>query len=190
MGTALPMWWLDWGAHMGLAGLAALIVAGDDLLSRSSTRCSGRRAHPCGILPDTMPQPPGTSEFVELVRSSIEAPGVEEALSYYAPDGVWDASPWGMGKFEGHSAIRRFFEDWSGSYTRMQWTAEEICDLGGGVVFALILQSAQPVGSSRLVQLRYASVIEWADGLILSNTTYTDIAQARTVAEGLAASRR
>ena len=67
--------------------------------------------------------------------------------------------------------------------------AEEIRDLGDGVTFAVILQRGRVVGSSGSVQLRYASVAEWIDGLIVHNTTYTDIDEARAAAERLAQER-
>jgi ketosteroid isomerase-like protein len=129
-----------------------------------------------------------TPDLVALVRRSIEAQDIEAALSFYAPDAVWDASPWGMGVFEGQAAVRGFFEDWSGSYTHIEWRAEEIRELGKGVTFAVILQTGRVVGSSRSVQLRYAAVTQWLDRLIVRNTTYTDIDEAHAAAERLAES--
>jgi len=119
----------------------------------------------------------------------LEAEDIEAAVSFYGPDAVWDASPWGMGVFEGQAALRGFFEDWSSSYSGLEWTAEEIRDLGNGVTFAVILQKGRVVGSTSSVQLRYAAVAEWRDGLIVRNTSYTDIDQARAGAERLAAGR-
>jgi ketosteroid isomerase-like protein len=75
------------------------------------------------------------------------------------------------------------------SYTDMEWNAEEIRDLGNAVTFAVILQRGRVVGSSGFVQLRYASVAVWRDGLIVRNTTYTDIDEARAAAERLAEER-
>ncbi|MCU1449933.1 MAG: hypothetical protein JWP02_2103 [Acidimicrobiales bacterium] len=129
-----------------------------------------------------------TPEPVELARRSIEAPDREAAISFYAPDAVWDASPWGMGVYEGRAAVQAFFDDWGGSYDDMEWSAEEILDLGNGLTFAVILQKGRVVGSTGYVQLRYAAVTEWRDGLIVRNTTYTDIDQARGAAERLAGS--
>ncbi len=130
-----------------------------------------------------------TPDLIELVRRSLEAESPEATISFYAPDAVWDASPWGMGVFEGREAVRGFFEDWAGSYTDMEWKAEEIRDLGHGLIFAVILQKGRLVGGSGFVQLRYASVAEWSDGLIKRNTTYTDIDEGRAAAERLAGSR-
>jgi ketosteroid isomerase-like protein len=128
-------------------------------------------------------------DLVELVRESIEIDDLEAALSFYAPHAVWDASPWGMGVFEGQAAVRAFFEDWRGSYSGIEWTAEEIRDLGSGVTFAVILQKGRVVGSGGSVQLRYGSVAEWIDDLMVRNTTYTDIDEARAAAERLAEER-
>jgi len=130
-----------------------------------------------------------TPDLVELTRRSSEAEDIDTALSFYAPDAVWDASPWGMGIFEGHTGIRAFFEDWSGSYDGIEWTAEEILDLGNGVTFAVILQKGRVARSSSSARLRYAAVAVWRDGLITRNTTYTDINKARAAAERLAEER-
>ncbi len=121
-----------------------------------------------------------TPDLVELTRRSIEAgEDIEAALGFYAPDAVWDASPWGMG----------VFEDWRSSYSDIERKAEEIRDLGNGLTFAVILQKAHIVGSNGSVQLRYASVVEWIDGLIVRNTTYTHIDEALAVAERLTEER-
>jgi hypothetical protein len=68
--------------------------------------------------------------------------------------------------------------------------AEELRDLGNGVTFAVILQKARVVGSRASAQLRYAAVAEWRDSLIVHNTTYTDIDEARAFAERLVQERR
>ncbi len=129
------------------------------------------------------------TDLVALARRSVEADSIDAAVSFYAPDGVWDASPWGMGVFEGQTAVRGFFEDWSRSYTDIEWESEELRDLGNAVTFAVILQKACVAGSSASAQLRYAAVAEWRDSLIVRNTTYTDIDEARAAAQRLAAER-
>jgi ketosteroid isomerase-like protein len=137
----------------------------------------------------TMSEESTTPDLVALTRSNIESTGTEESVSFYAPDAVWDATPWGMGRFEGREAILGFFEDWRSSYADIEWKVEEIRDLGDGATFAVILQKGRVVGSSASAQLRYAAVMEWADGLIVRNTTYTDIDEARAAAERLAQER-
>jgi ketosteroid isomerase-like protein len=142
--------------------------------------------------PRAMPEESTTPDLVERVRRSIQAGNdrdIDWALTFYAPDAVWDMSPWGMGTFEGMEAIRGFFEDWLGAYEEYAMEAEEIVDLGNGVSFAVLLQEGRLVGSSGEVQLRYASAGLWANGLMTSVTNYRDIDEARAAAERLAQER-
>jgi ketosteroid isomerase-like protein len=129
-------------------------------------------------------------DLVELTRRSIDAQdeSIEATIGFYAPDAVWDAS-WGMGVFEGQEAVRGFFSDWRSSYDEMAWEIEAIRDLGNGLTFAVIVQTGRVFGSSGTVQLRYGSVMEWSGGLIVRNTTYTDIDEAGAAAERLAQER-
>jgi ketosteroid isomerase-like protein len=129
-----------------------------------------------------------TPELVKLARRSIEAPDPEVVLSFYAPDAVWDSTPWGMGTFQGKDAIRAFFDDWGSSYAHLEWNAEEVLELSNEVTFAVIFQKGRIVESGS-VELRYASVAEWKDRLIVRNTTYRDIDEGRAAAERLAEER-
>jgi hypothetical protein len=57
-----------------------------------------------------------TSDLVELTRRSVEPSNERDfdaILSFYAPDAALDLSSLGVGTFQGASAIRRFFQDWS-----------------------------------------------------------------------------
>jgi ketosteroid isomerase-like protein len=133
-----------------------------------------------------------TPDLVARVRQSVRAGSerdIERTLTFYTPDAVWDMSPWGMGIFEGTEAIRGFFEDWLGAYEEYRLEAEEIVDLGNGVVFAVLLQGGRPSGSSGDVQLRYGSVGIWVDALQVRTTNYRDIDEARAAAERLAEER-
>src|SRR6478736_6918747 len=107
-----------------------------------------------------------TPDVMERVRRSIQAANDRDtdwALTFFARDAVWDMSPMGMGTFEGIEAIRGFFENWIGAYEKSVMEAQEIVDLGNGVTFAVLLQKGRLVGSRGEVQLRHASVGEWAD---------------------------
>jgi hypothetical protein len=57
------------------------------------------------------------------------------------------------------------------------------------VGLAVYLQRGRPAGSSRFVELRYAGVGLWRDGLIERLKLYTDVDEARAVAERLAQER-
>jgi ketosteroid isomerase-like protein len=132
-----------------------------------------------------------TSDLADRVRLIFE--GVNRAdwdaiLSVYSPDAVWESVDLGT-SFEGVAAIRGFFEDWQGAYAELEMEQEEIRDLGNGVTLSVIVQTARPTGSTGFVQLRYAAVATWEAGLIVRNTNYGDVDEARVAAERLADSR-
>ena len=84
----------------------------------------------------------------------------------------------------------RLLEDWLGAYEEEhEFEAEETLDLGNGVGFRVLIQKGRPVGSSGEVELRYAAVSVWEDGMIARVTNYTDIDEARAAAERLAEER-
>jgi ketosteroid isomerase-like protein len=139
-----------------------------------------------------MSQEPTTSGLVELLRSLIEPANRRDfhaMVSIYAPDAVFDTSPWEMGTYEGPAAIRRLFENWIDAFEDFEIEAEEVLDLGNGVVFAVLRQSVRPFGGSEHVPLRAAWVYEWAAGMVVRVTTYRDIDEARAAAERLAEER-
>ena len=110
-------------------------------------------------------------------------------MSFWAPNAVWDLSPMGLGTYEGESAIRSFFEDWIGAYESFQLKTREAHDLGNGVIYGVVVQTACPAGSTGSVEIRYASVGLWRHGLCERNTNYSDLGEARSVAERLAEER-
>jgi ketosteroid isomerase-like protein len=131
-------------------------------------------------------------DLVECTRRSVQAGSdrdIDLALTLFTHDAVWDMSPWGMGTFEGIEAIRGFFEDWLGAYEQYALETEEVVDLGNGVTLAVLHQGGRPSGSTGEVQLRYASVTMWANGLMTRVTNYRDIDEARATAERLAEQR-
>ena len=134
-----------------------------------------------------------TPDLVKLARGLFEAANRKDfdaILLRYAPDAVWDMNPLGgLGTFEGHVAIRGFWEDWYASYEELEIEPEEILDLGNGVTFSPVIQRARLVGTSGDVRHRNAGVALWVEGLIVRLTNYGDIDEARAAAERLAASR-
>jgi ketosteroid isomerase-like protein len=131
-------------------------------------------------------------DLVELVRSQVDAADsgdIDAMTSFLARDAVWDSSPMGLEVYEGGAAIRRGLEDWWGAFEVSGAQAEEILDLGNGVTFAVVTLKGRPPGGSGEVQLRYAAVTMWVGGVIVRETNYTDIDEARAAAERLAESR-
>ena len=132
-----------------------------------------------------------TPDPVELSRRFHEAASrldFDAMMSFYAPDAVWEGRASGM-TFEGRTAIRGFWKDFAAAYEELEFRREETLDLGNGVIFDVSLQKGRPVGSIGYVQLRYATVVVWANGLIERVTLYGDPDEARAAAERLAEER-
>ena len=133
-----------------------------------------------------------TPDLEGLVRGTIDPVNIgdlDAVMRLYASDCVWDMSSIGVESLRGSAAIRAFMQEWLGSYETFWVQSEEILDLGNGVAFAVIRQGGRPIGSGGDVQMRYASVSVWADGVVERITNYTDIDEARTAAEPLALER-
>jgi ketosteroid isomerase-like protein len=110
-------------------------------------------------------------------------------MSFFGADATWDMSPMGLGSYEETASIRRFFEDWRGSYAEYETDAEEVLELGDGVTLAVLVQRGRPRGSQGHVEIRYAAVFQWLGGLVVRITNYSDIDEARAAAERLAGER-
>jgi ketosteroid isomerase-like protein len=121
-------------------------------------------------------------DLVALTRRAVQSmsDGDFEALDrYYAPHAVWDVSRNGFGIFEGLEAIRKLHEEWFSVYEHWRLVAEEVLDLGCGVVFVVLHQRAHLRDSSGEVQMRQAAVASFRDGLVVRLTMYQDIEEAR-----------
>ena len=139
-----------------------------------------------------------TPDPVELGDRFLEAANrrdLDAMQRFFASDAVVE-NMGALGTFEGAAAIRGFWQDWFASYEELRVEREEGLDLGNGVVFAVVNQKAQLVGSSSSSEIRHrnAVVMVWVDGLIERATFYSasssaDIDQARAAAERLAESR-
>jgi ketosteroid isomerase-like protein len=129
-----------------------------------------------------------TPNLVELTQELSDARGVDATMRFYSEDAVYDMSQVGFGTFEGRPAIRRFLEDWLGSYEETEDEVQEITDLGNGIVFAVVRETGRPSGSAgqSRVHAIYGFVFVWSDGKVSRATVFTDPHEARAYAEGLA----
>ena len=133
-----------------------------------------------------------TPDLVELNRRAIEAVGrrdFDAAMTSYGPESVWDTSALGFGTYRGVEVIRRTLEEWTAIYEDFEVEIEENLDLGSGVVLSVARQRGRMAGSTNYVEFLYASVTEWANGLIAQVTPYADIDEARAAAGRLAKER-
>jgi len=150
------------------------------------------RLEPFSLTAREMSEESTTPDLVELNRRAIESAARRDwdaAMVSYGPDSEWDTSPLGMGTYRGIATIRKALEEWFGPYEEDESEIEENVDIGNGVVFAVVRQRGRPVGGSGFAHFRFASVTEWADGLIARVTPYSDIDEARAAAERRAAER-
>jgi ketosteroid isomerase-like protein len=91
---------------------------------------------------------------------------------------------------EGRAAIRGFLPDWFRAFDEFDFELEEVSHLGGGIVFAVVIQDGRLVGSPGRVRQREGWVYLCVGGSIERLTTYPDIDEARAAAERLAKERR
>jgi ketosteroid isomerase-like protein len=134
-----------------------------------------------------------TPNLEKALRRSMEAfnrRDFDAAMTLYTPDAVWDTSIVAFDVYDGLEAIRSFLEEWRGTYDEFEQVLEEFHDLGNGVTLTVTLQRARLVGSSAFVQLRYAAVLTWVNGLVQRFVTYgAEIDDARAEAKRLAKER-
>jgi ketosteroid isomerase-like protein len=127
---------------------------------------------------------------VELVRRQVEAldrGDLDGVMNSVAEDWVLDGRAVD-GFFEGRAAIRGFLEEWFKAYEELDFELEEVSHLGGGVVFAVVIQDARLVGGDGHLRQREGWVYLCLGGLIARLTT-SDVDQARAAAERLAQER-
>ncbi len=132
-----------------------------------------------------------TPDLVALWREAADAADgrdFDKVMDYVADDAVWEVPPLGI-RLEGAPAVRRFLEDWFGSYEEYENEQEEGVDLGNGVVFAVSQLNARPFGSQGMVQERWSFTVTWAAETIVRVIGSTDIDEARAAAERLAEER-
>jgi ketosteroid isomerase-like protein len=139
-----------------------------------------------------MPAKRAAQDVVALTRAFGEAGGdVDAEMAFYGRDPVYDLSPMGIGIYEGHAAIRAFLRGWTTSYEKYEEEMQEVVDLGNGVAFASVRESAVPVGSDAQARVHsvYGFAIVWVHGKISRMTAYPKVDDARTAAALLAEER-
>ena len=126
---------------------------------------------------------------VELVREQVQALDrcdLDGVMSSVAEDGILDGR---ADLIEGRAAIRDFLDEWFGAYEELAYELEEVADLGGGVVFAVVIQDGRLVGSDGHIRQREGWVYLFVGGSIAVLTT-SEVDHGRAAAERLAAERR
>ena len=135
-----------------------------------------------------MPREPTTPDGVELVRKQVEAldrRDLDGVMSDVTEDVVLDGR---ADFFEGRAAVRGFLDEWFRTYEELDFELEEVSYLGGGVVFAVVIQDGRLVGSAGHIRQREGWVYLCVGGLIARLTT-SDVDEGRAAAERLAQER-
>jgi hypothetical protein len=133
-----------------------------------------------------------TPDLVRRARSQLDAMNrrdLDAVMTAFAPDAVYDTSPDGLVVYEGPAAIRAFLGEWWDAFEELAFEPEDVLDLGHGIVFSVVCQSARPANSTARMQRREAYVLEWVEDMTRRVTVYTDIEEGRAAAERLAAER-
>jgi len=139
-----------------------------------------------------MPQKDTPGDEVRLAQQGYEAMSrgdVDAEMSLFAPGAVYDMSAAGFETFEGAEAIRRFIEDWHGSWEDYRYEEEEMLDLGHGILLSVLRESGRLVGGDGRVEQRVAHLTTWANGKIEWFKHYPHPDEARAAAERLAQER-
>jgi ketosteroid isomerase-like protein len=139
-----------------------------------------------------MPEEATTPDLRELTRRAFDAGNrhdLDALMTFFAPDAVVDMSDLALGTFEGVTAIRRFLEDWWGTWGDHLIEEEETVDLGHGVVYTHAREAGRLEGSDGYVEQHRGWVLVWANRMIERFTAYLDIGEARAAAQRLAEER-
>jgi ketosteroid isomerase-like protein len=121
--------------------------------------------------------------------ASASAEDLDGATANLAADAVWVMDEVGLGPFEGVEAIREFLLEWWSLWQEHDHRVDEVVVLSERVGYVIIREAGRMKSSGSVVEARVAHVIESIDGLMVRDTTYTDIDAARAAAERLARER-
>jgi ketosteroid isomerase-like protein len=136
-----------------------------------------------------VPEESTTPDPVDLVRKQLEAldrGDFDGVMSSVAEDAVFEGRFGDV--FEGRAAIRGLVEDWFSPWEELDFELEEVSDLGGGVVFAVVTQDGRPVGGDGRFRQREGWVYLWVGGS-MARLTASEVDPARVAAERLAEER-
>jgi ketosteroid isomerase-like protein len=167
-------------------GLAARVTNYSDI--EQARAAAERLAEERG---SALPEEPTTPGPVELVRKQLEAldrRDFDGVMSSVTEDTVFDGRALGD-HFEGRAAIRGFVDDWFRAWKALDFELEEVSDLGGGVVFAVVIQDGRLVGGDGRIRQREGWVYLWVGGSLAGLAVY-EVDEGRAAAERLAEERR
>ena len=136
---------------------------------------------------------PASGRLASLVRHSYDVlmtEGVDAWIEQIStPDFVWDVSALGIGRHEGRTAFRRFYVEWTESYT--DWFIEpgEVEEISDEVVINAVRQGGRLRGSEGTVELSYGQLGVWEGDRLKLAANYLTVEDARAAALEIVAGR-
>jgi len=135
-----------------------------------------------------------TPDLVDLMRrgyAALSTGDLDEALRFLTHDAVVDMTRTIGIVVHGRDALRAFQEDWLAGYDDVAYAPEEFVDVGNGVAFVRVLQTARPKGTTGQVTQREPNVVITEDGRVVRMVIYpeSELDEARVDAERLAEER-
>jgi len=135
-----------------------------------------------------------TPDLIELMRrgyAALSTGDLDEALRFLTHDAVVDMTRTIGIVVHGRDALRAFQEDWLAGYDDVAYAPEEFVDVGNGVAFVRVLQTARPKGTTGQVTQRELNVVITEDGRVVRMVIYpeSELDEARVDAERLAKER-
>jgi ketosteroid isomerase-like protein len=123
-------------------------------------------------------------ESVEVVRggfSALARGGVAAASEFWHEDINWRAmegAPDDVGEMNGIDAVSRYIQDWYDMFDDLTSELEEVLDLGGGHVLAVIHNTGRAKLSGVPTELRYAAIYTVAGGKFVRAREYATKSEA------------
>ena len=113
-----------------------------------------------------------SQENVEVVRQYIAAyseGGTDAWAEFWHPDINWRAMEGALddiGVMRGPEAMRRYYRQWEETFDEIRTEPDELIDVGGDQVLAVVRSVGRMKGSDAEVDIRYAVVISIREGKI------------------------
>ena len=113
-----------------------------------------------------------SEENVEIVRQYVAAyseGGTDAWAEFWHPDINWRAMEGALddiGVMRGPEAMRRYYRQWEETFDEIRTEPDELIDVGGDQVLAVVRSVGRMKGSDAEVDIRYAVVISIREGKI------------------------
>jgi ketosteroid isomerase-like protein len=107
--------------------------------------------------------------------------GVDAAAEFWHPEINWRAMEGALddvGEMNGIEAARRYVQDWYDTFDDLTFELEEVCDVGGDQVVAVIHICGRAKLSGITTELRYAALYTLRDGKLARVREYATRSEA------------